>query len=281
MTMMSLQILLPLNTFPGSNGETFLGNALSVAAFLEGELEALVLAADFRQVSNALGNLVLDVPSLVAGAREQCREKGAALVRSLKDQANVSGVRVRSSEIECHPAVFGDRATVASRYHDLVLMGLASSDDSLRSTAEAVIFGSGRPVMLLPEQHAIGRLDHVMVAWDGSRVAARAVNDARIVLERAEKVTITVVVDEKTLPDQSLGARLAAYLTSHGLNVEHSEIRGAGRPIAGVLQDEAARIGAGILVMGGFGHSRMRDFVLGGATRGILADLRMPVLLSH
>jgi nucleotide-binding universal stress UspA family protein len=264
MTMMSLQILLPLNTFPGSNGETFLGNALSVAAFLEGELEALVLAADFRQVSNALGNLVLDVPSLVAGAREQCREKGAALVRSLKDQANVSGVRVRSSEIECHPAVFGDRATVASRYHDLVLMGLASSDDSLRSTAEAVIFGSGRPVMLLPEQHAIGRLDHVMVAWDGSRVAARAVNDARIVLERAEKVTITVVVDEKTL-----------------LNVEHSEIRGAGRPIAGVLQDEAARIGAGILVMGGFGHSRMRDFVLGGATRGILADLRMPVLLSH
>jgi nucleotide-binding universal stress UspA family protein len=121
----------------------------------------------------------------------------------------------------------------------------------------------------------------VMIAWDGSRVAARAVNDARIILERAAKVTVAVIIDEKALPDQSLGARLARYIAAHGLHVDHAEIQGGGRPIADVLQDEAARIGAGVLVMGGFGHSRMREFVLGGATRGILENLRMPVLMSH
>ena len=63
--------------------------------------------------------------------------------------------------------------------------------------------------MLLPEQHGVGGLEHVMIAWDGSRVAARAVNDARIVLERAIKVTVAVVVDEKALPDQSSSSRLA------------------------------------------------------------------------
>jgi nucleotide-binding universal stress UspA family protein len=278
---MPLQILLPLHTYPDGNSPALAAHATSVAVYLEGELEALVLAAVFPQVSSALGNLLLDVPALLSDARGRCQQKAAALLQSLTDQAETDGIPLRSGEVECLPAAFGDRAAVASRYHDLVLMGLTSGDEALRLTAEAVVFGSGRPVMLLPEQHAIGGLDHVMIAWDGSRVAARAVNDARIILERAAKVTVAVIIDEKALPDQSLGARLARYLAAHGLPVDHAEIRGAGRPIADVLQDEAARIGAGVLVMGGFGHSRVREFVLGGATRGMLENLRMPVLMSH
>jgi len=278
---MSLQILLPLHTYPDGNSESLLSQAIAVAGYLEGEIHALVLAAEFPPLASALGNLVLDVPSILADARERCRETGAALLQSLTDQAKADGVRTRSSEIDCHPASFGDRASVAGRYHDLILTGLSSNDNVLRLTAEALIFGSGRPVMLLPEQHVTGEMGHVMIAWDGSRVAARAVNDARIFLERSTKVTVAVVTDEKVLPDHSLGAKLTDYLTAHELTVEHVEIQSGGRPVAGVLQEEAARVGAGILVMGGFGHSRMRDFVLGGATRGILGELRMPVLLAH
>lgn len=280
-TAMSLQILLPLHTYPDGNSESLLGQATAVAGYLEGEIHAFVLAAEFPPLSSALGNLVLDVPSLLADARERCRETGAALLQSLTDQAKADGVRTRSSEIDCYPATFGDRASVAGRYHDLILAGLSSNDNVLRRTAETLVFESGRPVMLLPEQHVIGEMGHVMIAWDGSRVAARAVNDARIFLERSTKVTVAVVTDEKVLPDQSLGARLTDYLAAHGLSVEHVEIQSDGRSVAGVLQEEAAKVGAGILVMGGFGHSRMRDFVLGGVTRGILENLRMPVLLAH
>lgn len=278
---MSLQILLPLHTYPDGNSETLLSQATSVAAYLEGELEALVLAAEFPAMSSALGNLILDVPSLLADARERCREKSAALLQSLTDHAKTNGVRTRSSDIACNPSTFGDRVAVAGRYHDLIITGLTPGDEALRMTAEAAVFGSGRPVMLLPEQHLLGELDHVMIAWDGSRVAARAVNDARIVLERTAKVTVAVVTDEKALPDQSMGKRLTQYLTAQGLTVEYADIRSGGLPIADVLQEEARSIGAGVLVMGGFGHSRMRDFVLGGATRGILEDLRVPVLLAH
>lgn len=278
---MSLQILLPLHTYPDGNSETLVSQATAVAGYLDGEIHALVMDVAFPPVSSLMGDLVVDVPSLLAGARERCRETGAALLQSLTDQAKANGVVTRSSEIDCYPATFGDRASVAGRYHDLILTGLSSNDKVLRLTAEALVFGSGRPVMLLPEQHMIGEMGHVMIAWDGSRVAARAVNDARIFLERSTKVTVAVVTDEKVLSDQSLGARLTDYLAAHGLTVEHAEIQSGGRSMADVLQEEAARVGAGILVMGGFGHSRMRDFVLGGATRGILEDLRMPVLLAH
>ncbi len=278
---MSLQILLPLHTYPDGNSETLLSHATAISSHLGGELHALVLAADFPQVSSALGNLVLDVPSLMAGARSKCAEKGAALLQALTAKAEAGGIQISTSEVDCYPATFGDRAAVAARYHDLVLMGLKRGDVALQSTAEAVIFGAGRPVMLLPEQAELGPLDHVVIAWDGSRVAARAVGDAQAFLKRTAKVTIAVVVDEKALPEQSPGSRLAKFLAAHGLNVEQCEMRGNGRPIAQTLQDEATKIGAGMLVMGGFGHSRMRDFVLGGATRGVLDNLRMPVILSH
>lgn len=278
---MSLQILLPLHTYPDGNSETLLSQATAVAGYLEGEIHAFVMDVEFPPVSSLLGDLVVDVPSLLAGAQARCRETGAALLQSLTDQAKADGVRTRSSEIGCYPATFGDRASVAGRYHDLILTGLSSNDDVLRLTAETVIFESGRPVMLLPEQHVIGKMENVMIAWDGSRVAARAVSDARIFLERSTKVTVAVVTDEKVLPDDSLSARLTDYLAAHGLTVEQVEIQSGGRSVAIVLQEEAARVGAGILVMGGFGHSRMRDFVLGGVTRGILEDLRMPVLLGH
>lgn len=281
MATMSLQILLPLHTYPDANCETVLSQATRVAAYLEGEVHAVVMAAKFPPVSSLLGDLILDVPSLLAGARTRSREKGAALLQSLTVQAKADGVRTRSSEIDCFPATFGDRVAVAGRYYDLVLTGLTSSDNVLRLTAEAIVFGAGRPVMLLPEQHVIGDLGHVMIAWDGSRVAAQAVNNARIILERSTKVTVAVVTDEKVLPDHSLGPRLTDYLAAHGLTVEHVDIQSGGRSVTGVLQEEAAMLGAGILVMGGFGHSRMRDFVLGGVTRGIFEGLRMPVLLSH
>lgn len=278
---MSVQILFPLQTYPDGNSELVLHHAASVARHLQGDLHALVLIADFPQVSSALGNLLLDAPSLLTAARETCRLKGVALLDALTGRASEYGIALKSDEVECFPSVFGDVAARSARYHDFVLMGLNGRDNLSQLAAETVVFGSGRPVVLLPQITEISHLEHVMIAWDGSRVAARAVSDARLFLERATKVTIAVVTDEKALPEPALSQKLARHLASHGITAEELEIKSIGKPVADILQDEAEKIGAGLLVMGGFGHSRMREFILGGATQGIFRNLQMPVLLSH
>lgn len=123
--------------------------------------------------------------------------------------------------------------------------------------------------------------EHVAIAWDGSRVAARAVADAWPFLAKATAISIMCVTDEKALPHRDVGARLADYLGKHGLQTTVSDVATGERPIAETLQTHVLGIGAGVLVMGGFGHSRVRDFVLGGATSGILRDLKLPALISH
>jgi nucleotide-binding universal stress UspA family protein len=148
-------------------------------------------------------------------------------------------------------------------------------------TAEAVVFGSGRPTILVPELAQPGPVDHVAIAWDGSRVAARAVADAAPMLQRAAKISVLTVVGEKPLSEKDPGVRLAASLQKRGLSAEAMEIGAEDNPISSTLQQRAIELGAALLVMGGYGHSRVRDFVLGGATEGVLGDLEMPVLLSH
>ncbi len=160
-------------------------------------------------------------------------------------------------------------------------MGIGASDVTTQATAEAVIFGSGKPTLLVPEDIPTSKFGHVMIGWDGSRVAARAVADARDLLQRAQSVTIASVIDEKAFADEDTGRRLAEYLARGGITAAVARVQGGGRPIAETLQQHAQEIGAGILVMGGFAHSRLRDFVLGGATSGVLRNLQLPVLLSH
>lgn len=183
--------------------------------------------------------------------------------------------------MECFPGATGDAVNGFARYHDLVLVGIGASDVMPQATAEAAIFGSVKPTLLVPEDAPPATFEHIMIAWDGSRVAARAVSDARNFLQRAQTITIVSVTDEKALPDQEPGSRLAEYLSRHDIHATVARVQSRGRPIAETLQEHAREIGAGMLVMGGFGHSRMRDFVLGGATNGILKNLRLPALLSH
>jgi nucleotide-binding universal stress UspA family protein len=143
------------------------------------------------------------------------------------------------------------------------------------------VFGAGRPAILLPELTSVGAIDHVAIAWDGSRVAARAIADAAALLERATKVSVFTAVDEKPLEHEDMAERLASGLRRKDIPAEAFAIRCEDCPIGVTLQENAIERGAKMLVMGGHGHSRVRDFVLGGATEDVLDDLRLPVLLSH
>ena len=124
-------------------------------------------------------------------------------------------------------------------------------------------------------------IDHVAIAWDASRVAARAVADLIPLLASDCRIAVLTVRDEKPLPSHDIAEALSASLTQRGFGAEARHVALAGRTVAEALQEAAIEAGADLLAMGGFGHSRVRDFVLGGATKGIFADLRLPVLLSH
>jgi nucleotide-binding universal stress UspA family protein len=275
------QAFLPLVTYADPNTDAVAANAATVAAGIGVDLHALAINADIPNVSSPLSKFLLNVPEMIRQAEALSRKRGTHLLQAVTEQASTIGVNVTTNEIVAPIAMMGDVAATHARYYDFSLLGWEAGNATSRMTAEAVIFGSGKPAILLPELSRMASIDHIAIAWDGSRVAARAVADARPFLERAARITVLTVLDEKPLKEKDAGERLAASLRQRGLPAEALSINAEDCPIAETLQQHAIERGCKLLVMGGYGHTRIRDFVLGGATAGVLDDLRLPILLSH
>jgi nucleotide-binding universal stress UspA family protein len=124
-------------------------------------------------------------------------------------------------------------------------------------------------------------LERVLVCWDGGRMAARAIGDAIPFLTRAEAVDVVIVATEPGKGDEISGADMGRHLARHGLKVEVKRIVAPDIGVANAILSYAADSSADFMVMGGYGHSRLREFILGGATRGILQSMTVPVLMSH
>lgn len=278
---MKPHFFLPLATYPEANSEAVASSAASIAAQFNAELHAVVLNPAIPQVSNALSTLLLDTPKMIRDAEASSRRHGKQLLAAVETSAKEAGVEVAIGEIAVPVAALGEAACERARYFDLALLGWEAGNQTSRMLAEAVVFGAGRPAVILPSLSAVGTIDHVAIAWDGSRVAARAVADARPFLEKASRISVITVLNEKKLRDADAAERLAAGLRQRGLTAEAVPTQIGSSSIGVTLQEAAMSLGAQLLVMGGYGHSRVRDFVLGGATEGILSDLRLPVLLSH
>ncbi|WP_277182921.1 universal stress protein [Caballeronia sp. BR00000012568055] len=175
-----------------------------------------------------------------------------------------------------------------ARCADLVI---ASQDDPTDPESyvgehfpETLVLSSGRPILLLPYTgffSSIGK--HPMIAWDGSREATRAVHDALPLLKSAERVTIVCVDPNRGEAGAGIpGAELATCIARHGVKAEVSSSTGTSEASAGeVLLSRAADLNADLVVMGGYGHARWQEMVLGGATRTFLSSMTVPVLMSH
>jgi nucleotide-binding universal stress UspA family protein len=171
-----------------------------------------------------------------------------------------------------------------ARHFDLSVVGQAEPESSAieEKIVEAALFDSGRPVIVVPYiQKAPLKLDRVMVCWDGSRAAARAIADAMPLLERAGLVEIVIIANERGKQDKIEGADMGQHLARHGLKVEVKRIDYGNLDVADALLSHAADSDVDFIVMGGYGHSRLREFVLGGVTRSILRTMTAPVLMSH
>lgn len=219
-------------------------------------------------------------------ALEGARKDGDAL----EARARASGERLSSpvsymrtdQSSEAAAAFVSTRA----RLSDATIIGVAKgSDDGVeRSLISALLFDSGRPLILVPEGCSRGPAPRrVLIAWQPTREATRAVHDAMPLLQRASEVRLAMIDDGRaTRGDGSNpGSDMAQHLARHGVNVELRVVPQGGQAIAQTLLDEARYFGADLIVMGGYGHSKLREWIFGGATRDMLRNATTPIFIAH
>jgi nucleotide-binding universal stress UspA family protein len=227
-----------------------------------------------------LGGIPVDVIEL---QREENSKTAKAAVERFEASAKAAGV---SAETRILEASLGSGATLfgsIARRFDLAVVGQAQREHgaSEELLIEAALFESGRPLVVVPYIQKNGvRLDRVIVCWDGGRTAARAIADAMPILERAKAVDVVIVAEERK-QEEITGAHMTQHLARHGIRASAKRTARGDISIENVILSYAADAGADFLVMGGYGHSRLREFILGGVTRGILASMTLPVLMSH
>jgi nucleotide-binding universal stress UspA family protein len=173
-----------------------------------------------------------------------------------------------------------------ARYADLTVVGqgvdLQDAPYDLAFLPEELALGVGRPVLVVPRYGTFETVgERVLIAWNGSREATRAVHDALPILKLATKVTVLSIDPERDPQPRVPSADIALHLARHGIAAEAASTTGLDIGVGDLLLSRAADLGADLIVMGAYGHSRVREMVLGGATRHLLQHMTVPVLMSH
>ena len=244
----------------------------------------LLLPAD---LGFALGGYpeVMALQSAVDQLQGQAMEQAVTIEAGFRETLRREGI---SGDWRTAPGAVGTAIAFHARHADLTVIGQADPDHPAapagRHMVEDVLFAAGQPLLILPYAGTfpvIGR--NVLIAWAETREAARAVSDALGLIDPAASVTVLSITragarDQPEVP----GAEIAAHLARHGLSVTAARtVSDASLGEADALLSYAADLGADLLVMGGYGHSRMRELTLGGVTRGVLQHMTLPVLISH
>jgi len=255
--------------------------AVTVASALDAHLTGIAFVYDPVVPVAATGYLP---PEIIESQQRESEDAAKAAIDRLSAAASRAGIASEPTMLPASFAGAGEQFGLIARRFDLAIVGQAEPDRGAAEEliAESTLFESGRPVIVVPYiQKAPLKLDRVMVCWDGSRPAARAIADAMPLLERAGQIEVVIVANERGKQDEIPGADMGQHLARHGLKVDVKRIVGSGIDVADALLSHAADASADFIVMGGYGHSRLREFVLGGVTHAILRSMTAPVLMSH
>jgi nucleotide-binding universal stress UspA family protein len=260
----------------------FVGDyAVSVAAALDAHLTGITFVYDPIVPVSSTGYIPAEV---IETQQADSQAAAKAAVDRFAAAGTRAGVAVEPLTLAASFAGAGDQFGRLARRFDLAIVGQAEPKISAveELIAESTLFESGRPVIIVPYiQKSALKLDRVMVCWDGSRPAARAIADAMPLLRRSGQVEVVIVANEPGKQDEIEGADMGQHLARHGLKVDVKRIAGGDIDVADALLSHVADSGADFIVMGGYGHSRLREFVLGGVTDGILRSMTVPALMSH
>lgn len=272
---------LVVNLSVGADSDPAAQFAISIAAKFEAHIAGVAFAYDPVITPNAIGGLSA---TWVDAQRSENRSTAQEAVDRFEAVARREGLSAEHRIIQASLGAAANLFGRIARCFDLAVVGQTDParvlpDDLL---IEAALFESGRPMVVVPYIQKEGlKLDHVLVCWDGSRSAARAIADSLAFLMGGTKVEIVIVGTGSGKAGELPGADLGEHLARHGLNVEVKRLVAADVDVSNVILSYAADCAADFIVMGGYGHSRLREFVLGGATRGILQSMTVPVLMAH
>lgn len=245
------------------------------------------VAATGLPASIYLGGMAGEGAAIVPAYLDVLKDRAETALAMAEAAAQQQDVRAFERRIIDEEA--GVALALQARYCDLLVVGQDDPDDKLLTqsspVAEYALMNSARPVLVVPHVGSFpAPAKRVLVAWDGSVESARAVHGAIPLLQKAALVQIAVF-DPKSgaaAHGDEPGADIALYLARHGIRVEVSRhATGKRIDIGNALLSHAADFGADLLVMGGYGHSRFREIVLGGVTRTILQSMTTPVLIAH
>jgi nucleotide-binding universal stress UspA family protein len=255
--------------------------AISLAAEFGAHLSAIAFAYEPVIPGTVFGGIPTEYIEETRAENEKAAK--AALAR-FEEGARRAGISAESHVLDVTLAGGSDLFGSLARRFDLAVVAQADPDQAGLDdmVTEAALFAAGRPLIVVPYIQKEGiKLDRVLVCWDGSRNAARAIGDAMPFLVRAKTVEVIIVSTEPAKSGELPGADMGEHLARHGLTVEVKQIVAADNDVASTILSHAADFSADFLVMGGYGHSRLKEFILGGVTRGILDAMTVPVLMSH
>jgi nucleotide-binding universal stress UspA family protein len=274
-------IALHLSTRTSDSGS--IDYAVSVASAFEAHLAGIAFALDpFIPPTMGIGDMV--PAAWIDDQRAEAQASAKAAIARFEEAARRNGISAESWSINSSLAGAAETfGRIAARFDLSIVRQAEPGKAPLEGlVVEAALFDAGRPVLVVPYIHKDAlKLDRVMVCWDGGRHAARAVGDAMPFLRRAKAVEVVIVRGDAGKGDEIPGADIGEHLARHGLKVDVKRIVAADGDVPETILSHAADAGTDFLVMGGYGHSRLREFVLGGVTRGLLESMTVPVLMSH
>lgn len=282
------KILVPLSGIAAE--AAVIGTALAVARNFGAQVVGLFVRPDPTEALPYLGDGVSGqvIEDLLKAAKEGSDAASSRARTMFADAAQKAGVAlVQTSNAKELPSarfldVTGHRDDVVAAHaqlSDIIVFGEATSGIAGGSTLEAAMMSAGRPVLIAPKAAVASVGGTVAIGWDDSPVAAHAATAAIPFLGKAEKVVIFSIGGKELDPMPAV--MLADYLALHGVEADVHLVDAQGRPVGSVLLEQAEKAGADLLVVGGYGHSRLREFILGGATQHIRSHATIPVLMAH
>jgi nucleotide-binding universal stress UspA family protein len=255
--------------------------AISVANTFDAHLLGVAFVYDPIIPGAVMGGIP---PQFIESQRIDSEKTARTAIARFEQAAKRAGVSYESLNVSASISGAPERLGRLARRFDLAIVGQPEREKSAPDEVvdEGVLFESGRPVIFVPYiQKAVLKLDRVMVCWDGSRAATRAIADSLPFLRKAKKVEIVMVAGKAGKEDEIPGVDLGQHLARHGLEVDVKRITAPDIDVSSTILSYAADTNADMIVMGGYGHSRLREFILGGVTRSILETMTVPALMSH
>lgn len=282
-------VLFPLTTYPAATTGSAIERVAKIAQQLEAHLCAVAFEMDVRLPAGVYAD-VYNLGDVIASEYRRGAANAHRLVAEFQAVARQQGISHEHLLEQCVPADIAARTVELAHLNDLSVVAVKKDSGGQRDVVEAMLFGGGRPVLLFPEEASPDlpdRFDQIAIAWDNKGPAARAVADALPFLRGAKMVRLVTIENEgkaaahRTSSMAQSAEALGRHLARHSINIAVANLDAKGDPAGEVLADYALKNRIDLLVMGAYGHARLKEVVLGGATDTILREPPGYVLMSR